>query len=380
MGRLIILFAFTGISILKTYCQENTFEIKVTVNKEYVGNYLDFYPSKGNKFPRKITDTIFTISGYCNDKFESCKLQLQQSDALSNLDFFISSGKMELKINRLSSDTLYDIEFKNFPFQNEQEAYLALTYKDEKKWRRYYNTMISPLPRKKVFASKRDSLESICGEMREAIDYKTLGFINAHPNSFLSYKLFADKIMRNTIVNADSLATIFHSLNVEYQQTASGKQIDSTIQHRKAFSLGSTFPKLNFKTDKYKEFSLSDLTKNGYVLLCYWASWCGPCRRNIPKLKSIFESYSTKGLQIISISIDKNEIDWKKALEVEQMPWLQTCDLPKYIVGVKTVNFLYYPQVPQYYLLDKNNKIIYNDFQVNETDAYDMLKKILSNQ
>lgn len=65
------------------------------------------------------------------------------------------------------------------------------------------------------------------------------------------------------------------------------------------------------------------IPKNNYQVLVFWASWCGPCRAEIPSLKSLFSKYQQQGLSITSISIDKKNEDWHKALQQEQMPWPQ---------------------------------------------------------
>ena len=58
-----------------------------------------------------------------------------------------------------------------------------------------------------------------------------------------------------------------------------------------------------------------------YLLVDFWASWCDPCRREIPNLKKLYEQFAPKGLEVVSISIDKDEEDWKEALEEEQLSW-----------------------------------------------------------
>ena len=77
-------------------------------------------------------------------------------------------------------------------------------------------------------------------------------------------------------------------------------------------------------TPEGKELSLSDVVgKTDFVLLDFWASWCGPCRRFIPVLKEIHAGMPEGRLQILSCSVDQDKREWLKALEEEQMPWLQ---------------------------------------------------------
>ena len=73
-----------------------------------------------------------------------------------------------------------------------------------------------------------------------------------------------------------------------------------------------------------KEISLSSLVgKTDYVLVDFWASWCGPCRRLIPVLKDLYARQPAGHLQIFSCSVDKDEKAWRVALAEEQMPWVQ---------------------------------------------------------
>ena len=73
-----------------------------------------------------------------------------------------------------------------------------------------------------------------------------------------------------------------------------------------------------------EELALSDLVgQTDYVLVDFWASWCGPCRRLIPVLKEIYAGQPKGRFQILSRSVDRDEDAWRKALEEEQMPWPQ---------------------------------------------------------
>ena len=77
-----------------------------------------------------------------------------------------------------------------------------------------------------------------------------------------------------------------------------------------------------------KELSLSELVgKTDYVLVDFWASWCGPCRRLMPVLKELYESYHPSGkLEILGVSCDSDEAAWLKAIEEDELPWLHMRD------------------------------------------------------
>ena len=87
---------------------------------------------------------------------------------------------------------------------------------------------------------------------------------------------------------------------------------------------GTYFTDFTAVTPDGKELSLSELVgKTDYVLVDFWASWCGPCRRLIPVLKEIYAGQPEGRLQIFSCSVDQDLMAWQVALGEEQMPWPQ---------------------------------------------------------
>ena len=89
-----------------------------------------------------------------------------------------------------------------------------------------------------------------------------------------------------------------------------------------AASEGNPAPAFTVQDGNGASFNLQQLMAGKkYLLLDFWASWCGPCRKEIPNLKAVYEKFASKGLEIVSISIDKDAAAWQKALEEEQLPW-----------------------------------------------------------
>lgn len=105
--------------------------------------------------------------------------------------------------------------------------------------------------------------------------------------------------------------------------------------------------------------SLSE--KKEWVVIDFWASWCSPCRKEIPKLKELYEKFSPEGFEIISISIDDDESAWKNALEKEQMKW------PNFLDKKKTIQALFNVRtIPATFLVDKTGKIIMENIRSDE--------------
>lgn len=102
------------------------------------------------------------------------------------------------------------------------------------------------------------------------------------------------------------------------------------------------------------EYSLKSLlTGNNYVLIDFWASWCGPCRKFVPTLKELAAKYADKGLVVVSISTDTDRKAWLKAMEEEKMPWLNLLDESNIskVYGVSAI--------PSLFLIDPDGNIIF---------------------
>ena len=133
---------------------------------------------------------------------------------------------------------------------------------------------------------------------------------------------------------------------------------------------GDKTPEFTAKDDKGAELSLATVcSSNKYVLLDFWASWCGPCRKEIPNLKKIYADLHSKGLEILSVSIDKDDAAWRSALEAEQLPWLNCND--------RAVADMYkVVSVPTMYVIDSKGCLVAENLRGEELAAYlaDLLK------
>ncbi|MGM9733467.1 MAG: thioredoxin-like domain-containing protein [Prevotella sp.] len=125
----------------------------------------------------------------------------------------------------------------------------------------------------------------------------------------------------------------------------------------KAQATGTPFTDFIAKTPEGKDAMLSTYMKKGKLtLIDFWASWCGPCRAAIPKVKKILDANNDR-LVVISCSVDEKEAAWHKAVEAEKMPWAQLL-IPKDTLA-KTVSQAYMiSSIPRLVLIDSEGRIV----------------------
>ncbi len=137
------------------------------------------------------------------------------------------------------------------------------------------------------------------------------------------------------------------------EMAAYQKQAEDNIARIQAIQPGKPFPVVAYNNPENKPISIKDY-KGKLVLVDFWASWCGPCRKAIPRVNEVFEKYKKKGFEVLSISIDKDEKAWRKAVGEEAMPWAQTLS-PDMNITMSLYNFSI---IPSLFLVDRDGKIV----------------------
>ncbi len=248
--------------------------------------------------------------------------------------------------------------------------------KQEDKYEEYQNDIYSPWVTKSHKTwNKIDSLDKSTDSVKINRLYdslrkyhtdlfnSTLKYAIKNPDAFVSlYRL--ESFFKPDV--KDTLKYYFQLLSDELKNSSLGKkfyyelyQLDSTVV------MNEPVPDFSSHDTSGNVFKISDHL-NHYILLDFWASWCGPCLEELPEVKKIFKAYAPKGLEIVSISLDTDEEAWKKAIIDNEMNWYHLSDLK----GGENKDALTYgiKSIPRKYLLGPEGILILKDVSLEEIE------------
>jgi peroxiredoxin len=151
---------------------------------------------------------------------------------------------------------------------------------------------------------------------------------------------------------ADSVATVQRKANPASPFT---QELTARLEPLRATAPGTQAPEINLPTPQGTKLALSSL-RGKYVLIDFWASWCGPCRQENPNVVKAYNQFKDKGFTIYSVSLDQDKAKWEKAIAADGLTWNHVSDLAGWnsvagaAYGVKSI--------PQSFLLDPQGRII----------------------
>ena len=177
--------------------------------------------------------------------------------------------------------------------------------------------------------AKAIDLAKLVTQKRLALRETQINYLKAHPESAISVKIAQELSDKNSDLSLKEIEGLFTCLSPEMQNSEMGQALRATIQGKQVF-IGGSFIDMELTAADGSKKKISDFVKPGTTTLIeFWASWCSPCRGEIPHMRNTYNTYHPKGLNIVSISIDSDPKNWHQAMEEEKMPWDSLLIIPK---------------------------------------------------
>ncbi|ASU32099.1 TlpA disulfide reductase family protein [Mucilaginibacter xinganensis] len=179
-------------------------------------------------------------------------------------------------------------------------------------------------------------------------------FIQDNPDSFISLNLIQSLAYSTDYVD---IAPLFNDLTPAVKGSENGKKFAEMLPKMKAVALGAVAPEFAETDTAGKVVSLSSF-RGKYVLIDFWASWCGPCRQENPNVVKAYNHYKNQKFTIVGVSLDRPgaKEKWLKAIHTDGLAWTQLSDLKFW--DSKTAGLYAVRAIPQNFLLDPDGKII----------------------
>ncbi len=223
----------------------------------------------------------------------------------------------------------------------------------------------------KIFFSQIDSISHCIKDYKNSIVGVYLFTIGGMVMSFDDMKalmeeaspIFSQNDLVKNIVEKKKQAELRMKAEVENRMTPEQREEEKKRKEMDAkIKIGERFPDAKVKDDAGSITLLSDYVGKGkYVLIDFWASWCGPCRHEMPNVKAAYEKYASKGFEVISISIDRKLKPWRAAIEELGMNWIQLLD-----VDAADIYGIY--AIPKTFLVDSTGIVIDSDLRGEKLD------------
>ncbi|MBC8985009.1 AhpC/TSA family protein [Pedobacter sp. N36a] len=186
-------------------------------------------------------------------------------------------------------------------------------------------------------------------------------YISKYPSSAGSAAIIYDRFI--AYPNYPAATELFAALTKEAQQSSIGASITKSIAIDAKTAKGKPAPAFSMSDKDGKIVHLSDF-KGKYVLIDFWASWCGPCRKENPNVVAAYKKYHDQGFEIIGISLDSNKEAWLKAVDKDGLTWTQVSDLKGWQCA--TASTYGVKAVPASFLIDPNGKVVGKDLRGEE--------------
>lgn len=212
-----------------------------------------------------------------------------------------------------------------------------------------------------------EAMERIQAEYATAAEEKDAmdaAYLEAHPGSAVSVLL-----LRNTFYNYDTgeLAQVLGSIDESLHGMDEYRYMSGILEKQQEVAIGRPYKDFGLTTPDGTRMNISDAHQGNVLLIDFWASWCGPCRRANPEVVELYNKYNDRGFEIIGVSLDSDTASWIRAIEDDMLTWHHISDLQGW--NSKGSQLYGVPAIPHTVLVDREGIIRAKKLHGEELEA-----------
>lgn len=249
----------------------------------------------------------------------------QNAELINSYSLFLDTTAVEVIAMSQATATRATFSRTGGAAQDEYEAYKAAYTTASGKYKKKFSEYSRMYYQEKDLDKAKELVKELSGYQQELQEFKAR-YIEEHSETMVSLQILREILKGYSGFTMNEMMTVFNSLSQEIRESAPGQYVEELIKSRKMV-IGNHYPDLVLKDLEGNPKKISEMVRPGHcTLLELWASWCAPCRGEIPHMKRLYKQYHPRGFDIVSISVDTDLNNWHKAVENEKMPWEQLVD------------------------------------------------------
>lgn len=321
----------------------------------------------------KVKDGKFQLKGKVK---EPSMLAIFVQGLQQPIPFILETGEIEVKVDK---DSIWKSEIGGTSNNEDFQKFNAKLNSIQKKMMSFQNKNMKKFmeaQQKKDNATVEKLKKEYSGFEKEREEYMNK-FPEKNKDSYISL-LLVQNMFNSPTFEINKVKKIFNDLDSSIKSTKIGKEIEAKLKtiennHKsqattstESAEVGKLAPDFSAKTPQGAVISLKQ-SLGKVTIIDFWASWCGPCRKEMPNVVALYNELHSKGLNIVGVSLDKDLAKWNEAIAKDKITWTQISNLKEWSDPIAKQYGV--QQIPTTFVLDASGKIVAKDLRGEELKA-----------